>query len=214
MIFIVFFLIIYDIIILVKNMITIKNNINNELIIKNSRFITLLYKINTLDEVEKYLNDSKNLYQKATHYCYAYIFNEHKKSSDDGEPGGTAGLPILNVLEKEKLNKVLVIVIRYFGGIKLGAGGLVRAYSKSVKEALNHSELLSLVPGKLIEIVFDYTQQKNLDYLLRDSIIIKQEFKEQIKYEVLIKNEDLNKIKTYNYKVMKEEFIPEKKDSI
>ena len=192
-------------------MLTIKNNINNELIIKNSRFITLLYKINTLEEVEMYLNDSKNLYQKATHYCYAYILNNYKKSNDDGEPSGTAGLPILNVLEKENINKVLVIVIRYFGGIKLGAGGLVRAYSKSVKEALNKSLLISLIPGKKIEITFDYSNQKQIDYLLKDSIILNQNFQEQITYQVLIDNENIHKLENYHYQILNDEYI--EKDS-
>ena len=188
-------------------MITIKNNSINEIIIKNSRFITLLYKINSIDEITKYLDEAKKLYPKATHYCYAYILNEYKRSSDDGEPGGTAGLPILNVLEKENINKVLVIVVRYFGGIKLGAGGLVRAYSKSVKEAITNSEIISLIPGKLIEIIFDYPQQKQLDYLLKESIIIKQEFNEQITYHVLISNDNLDKLNNYNYIVLNDEYI-------
>ena len=192
-------------------MITIKNNSINEIIIKNSRFITLLYKINSIDEITKYLDEAKKLYPKATHYCYAYILNEYKRSSDDGEPGGTAGLPILNVLEKENINKVLVIVVRYFGGIKLGAGGLVRAYSKSVKEAITNSEIISLIPGKLIEIIFDYPQQKQLDYLLKESIIIKQEFNEQITYHVLISNDNLDKLNNYNYIVLNDEYI--EKDS-
>ena len=192
-------------------MITIKNNSINEIIIKNSRFITLLYKINSIDEITKYLDEAKKLYPKATHYCYAYILNEYKRSSDDGEPGGTAGLPILNVLEKENINKVLVIVVRYFGGIKLGAGGLVRAYSKSVKEAITNSEIISLIPGKLIEIIFDYPQQKQLDYLLKESIIIKQEFNEQITYHALISNDNLDKLNNYNYIVLNDEYI--EKDS-
>ena len=192
-------------------MITIKNNSINEIIIKNSRFITLLYKINSIDEVNIYLDEAKKNYPKATHYCYAYILNDYKKSSDDGEPGGTAGLPILNVLEKENINKVLVIVVRYFGGIKLGAGGLVRAYSKSVKEAINNSILISLIPGKLIEITFDYSSQKQLDYLLKDSIIIKQDFNEQITYQVLINNFDISKLSNYKYTIIKDEYI--EKDS-
>lgn len=192
-------------------MITIKNNIINEIIIKNSRFITLLYRINTLDDVNKYLKDIKKIYPKATHYCYAYILNDYKKSFDDGEPSGTAGLPILNILEKENINKVLAIVVRYFGGIKLGAGGLVRAYSKGVKEALNKAELISLVPGKLIEITLDYSKQKNLDYILRNNIILKQDFKENITYQVLISNDELKKLDNYNYKIIGHEYI--EKDS-
>ena len=89
---------------------TIKNNISNEIVIKNSRFIALIYKINTLD-ITTYLEEAKNNYPKATHYCYGYIYNEYKKYSDDGEPGGTAGAPIMNVLEKENLNNILAIIV-------------------------------------------------------------------------------------------------------
>ena len=83
---------------------TIKENISNELVIKNSKFITLLYKLNT-NNIDNIMSEVKELYPKATHYCYAYIYNNYKKSSDDGEPTGTAGAPIMNVLEKEQLNK-------------------------------------------------------------------------------------------------------------
>ena len=125
---------------------TIKENTKNEIIIKNSRFITLLYKIRSKEEIEQYLQQVKKLYPKATHYCYAYKIGENiKKTSDDGEPGGTAGMPMLNVLDKEDITNILAITIRYFGGIKLGAGGLIRAYSKSVKEALNKVSLIMVV---------------------------------------------------------------------
>ena len=128
-------------------MFVIRDDCNNEIIIKNSRFITFLIKINNLEQIQSNLEKLKKDYPKATHYCYAYIINSNKKSSDDGEPSGTAGIPILNVLEKEKLTNILCIVIRYFGGIKLGASGLVRAYTKSVKEALNKVKKIKLTTG-------------------------------------------------------------------
>ena len=90
---------------------TIKDNIKNELVIKNSKFITLLLKIDS-SNIKDILEEIKKEYPKATHYCYAYIYNEIKHSSDDNEPTGTAGLPMLNVLEHENLNKILCIVIR------------------------------------------------------------------------------------------------------
>ena len=108
-------------------MFTIKENNTYELEIKKSKFISKIYKVKNIDKVNTILSDLKKEYSDATHHCYAYIINEHKKSSDDGEPGGTAGIPILQVLDKNNLNYVLCVVIRYFGGIKLGAGGLVRA---------------------------------------------------------------------------------------
>ena len=190
-------------------MYVIDKDVSNEIIIKNSRFITFLFKIETKNEIENKLELIKKNHPKATHYCYAYITSEFKKSSDDGEPGGTAGVPILNVLEKEKLTNVLAIVVRYFGGIKLGAGGLVRAYSKSITEALSKTNYISLVNGYLIELTFDYKNQKNIDYILKDSIIKEQIFQEKIFYKVLIKKELLESLSSYNPNIIKESLIEE-----
>ena len=110
--------------------------IENEIIIKKSKFITKLYEIDNTDCISEIIDNLKKEYKKATHICYAYIVNGQEKAVDDGEPSGTAGRPILNVLQKRKENNKLVVVIRYFGGIKLGAGGLVRAYTKSASEIL------------------------------------------------------------------------------
>ena len=117
-------------------MFTIKEKTVNEIIIQKSRFICVLDKLENKDDLENILKEIKNTYKGATHYCYAYIINSSQKYDDDGEPSGTAGNPILNVLKFNNLNNVVSIVIRYFGGIKLGAGGLVRAYTKSVTECL------------------------------------------------------------------------------
>lgn len=190
-------------------MYVIDKNVSNEIIIKNSRFITFLFKVETKNEIENKLELIKKNHPKATHYCYAYITSKFKKSSDDGEPGGTAGIPILNVLEKEKLTNVLAIVVRYFGGIKLGAGGLVRAYSKSITEALSKTNYISLVDGYLIELTFDYKNQKNIDYILKDSIIKEQIFQEKIYYKVLIKKELLESLSSYNPNIIKESLIEE-----
>ena len=96
-------------------------NIENIIIINKSKFITNLFFVNNLDEVDYYLTSIKSKYSDATHHCYAYIINNSKRFSDDNEPSGTAGKPILDCLEKNNLNYVLCIVTRYFGGIKLGA---------------------------------------------------------------------------------------------
>ena len=189
---------------------TIKNNVEHELVIKNSKFITLLIKINNIDDVDRYLEEAKKKYPKATHYVYAYILGNIKKSSDDKEPSNTAGAPILNVLEQTNLNKVLAIVIRYFGGIKLGAGGLLRAYTKSITEPLKNVDLINLAPGKKIEFEIDYSEEKQLNYLLKNSIILNQEFNEKIKYEILIKDNDLDNLSKYSYKIISNELIEEK----
>ena len=190
-------------------MYVIDKDISNEIIIKNSKFITFLFKVETKNEIENKLELIKKKHPKATHYCYAYITDEFKKSSDDGEPGGTAGLPILNVLENVELTNILAIVVRYFGGIKLGAGGLVRAYSKSITEALSKINYISLKSGYLIELTFDYKDQKNIDYILRNSIIKKQVFQENIYYKALIKKELLESLSSYNLNIINEQLIEE-----
>ena len=100
-----------------------------EEIIKKSRFITYYYEVNSVEEVESILNNLKQEHKKARHIPYAYKIDNNIKKSDDKEPGGTAGLPIYTIIERNNLNNVLIVIVRYFGGIKLGAGGLLRAYS-------------------------------------------------------------------------------------
>lgn len=111
-----------------------------ELEINKSRFIAYKLELSSLDEVKPFLEKLKKEHKKARHVCYAYVYNKEiisEKCSDDGEPGGTAGYPILNVIKKKNLTNVLVAVVRYFGGIKLGAGGLTRAYTKACAGVLN-----------------------------------------------------------------------------
>lgn len=186
---------------------TIISNIETIYEIKNSKFITLLYKINNNFNLEEILNEVKIKYPKATHYCYAYRLIDKEKSSDDGEPGGTAGLPMLNVLIKEDIVNVLAITVRYFGGIKLGAGGLVRAYTKSLTTALNNDNYNYLINGYLIEINEDYSNQKQLDYILKDFNIIEKQFNNKIIYKVEITKENINIIENYNYKIIEERLI-------
>lgn len=164
---------------------TIKENIKNEIIIKNSKFITLLIKITNEKEIKEKLKQVKEDYPKATHYCYTYKIGENiKKASDDGEPSGTAGLPMLNILDKENITNVLAITIRYFGGIKLGAGGLVRAYSNSVKEALNKVSTNELINGYLVTITFPYNKEDEIIKEIEKENIIEKTYLEKITYKV------------------------------
>lgn len=179
-------------------MYTIEKKYTYELIIKNSKFITLLYKINDIKDVEKYINETKNNYPDATHYCYAYIIDNLKKSSDDGEPSGTAGIPILKVLESNNISNILVIIVRYFGGIKLGANGLIRAYTKCTANAIKEVNLLTLIDGINIDITFDYSRVKEIDYLLKDITINNKIFDKEITYNVNIEKSFLEKIKNNN----------------
>lgn len=104
--------------------------------IKKSKFIGYYYQVDTIDEIDIILSDLKKEHKKARHIPYAYKINGQIKKSDDKEPSGTAGMPILNVIDKNDLNHVLIVIVRYFGGIKLGAGGLIRAYSNTAKECI------------------------------------------------------------------------------
>ena len=186
---------------------TLKSNSVNEIIIKNSRFITLLYKLNDIDEVNSIVNEIKELYPKATHYCYAYITDYARRSSDDGEPGGTAGAPMLNVLDKEEIINVLAVTVRYFGGIKLGAGGLVRAYSKSVRDAILASNTVDVVKGYRMNVTISYDMQKNLDYLLKNYVVVNKQFNDKVIYTILIPMDKLSILGGYNYEILSEEYI-------
>lgn len=172
---------------------SIITNKEQEYIINKSRFITKLYKVTTEKQIIDILEKLKKEYKDSTHICYAYIIDNVKRFNDDGEPGGTAGMPILNVLENNELNYILAIVIRYFGGIKLGAGGLIRAYSNSVSETLKNN-IKDLEQSIRIEIVFDYSNSKKIDFLLKD-IIKDKYFGNNVRYEFLIPLETYNIIK-------------------
>ena len=174
---------------------TISKNIENEIIINKSRFICKLVKVYSEEDVMNALNNVKEEYKDATHYCYSYIINNTERFNDDGEPGGTAGMPILNVLKQNELNYVLCIVIRYFGGIKLGAGGLVRAYTKSASECLNVSTLKELKIGFSIKILFDYDKVKLIDYTLNNIDIKDKTFEDKITYTFDISKENYSKTK-------------------
>ena len=173
-------------------MYSIKESLENTIIIKKSKFITKLIKVNNIDEINKILEETKKEFKDSTHVCYAYIVNGLEKCSDDGEPSGTAGLPILNILKKNNLTNVLAIVIRYFGGIKLGAGGLVRAYSGSVNDTLKLTDIIELKEGYLVELEFSYDQVKLVDYILNDKSIINKEYNDNIVYSFYLNKEELN----------------------
>ncbi len=166
---------------------TIKEPVTNELIIKNSKFITIIKPLNKIEDFDDMMNNIKRIYKNATHYCYAYIINDVKRSNDDGEPTGTAGDPILNVLLKNKLTNIFCIVIRYFGGIKLGAGGLIRAYGKSVTEALKIADIKDICECHLLTIEFTYENLKIINSLMKNLDIINKDFDKKITYSIIIK---------------------------
>ena len=178
-------------------MYTVKNNIEKILVINKSKFISKAFFINSTDEAIKIINNLKNEYNDATHICYAYVIDNNIKYSDDAEPNNTAGMPIYNVIDKNNLNHVLIVVIRYFGGIKLGAGGLTRAYSNSASLVINDN-ITELLEGYLIQIKLDYNSIKDVEYILKDIKIISKSFDEDITISFII---PINNIKTVKEKL-------------
>ena len=143
-------------------------NIENTITIEKSKFITSLFYIENEQDITKYMNLVKEKYKNATHYCYAYIIGNIKRFSDDKEPSNTAGMPILNCLEKNNLNHILCIVTRYFGGTLLGAGGLIRAYSHASKIAIDAGHIITMAPCKVISVSVDYSFYDRLNILLNE----------------------------------------------
>lgn len=171
----------------------IEKDVLNEIEIQKSRFITFLFRVNDVCEVVKKIDEVKVKYPGATHYCYSYIIGSYQKASDDREPSGTAGMPILEVLKKRDLTQILCVVVRYFGGIKLGAGGLIRAYSSSCKEALDKANILSLVPGYKVLITVPYDKTRELDYFLKD-IRHNKTYELLVNYEIFCKEDIKNEL--------------------
>jgi len=152
---------------------TIEENVTIEIIEKKSRFIGNLFLVSDEKEVGQLLSSLKSQHKDAGHHCYGYIIGKAEGFSDDGEPSGTAGKPILSTLRGSGLTNVLMVVTRYFGGTLLGTGGLVRAYSDSTRAALEHATRVSLVYGFKVSIQIEYSELKKLQYLL-DQNKIKQ----------------------------------------
>lgn len=186
-------------------MYTIKNNIVHEIEIKKSRFICNLIKINDIKEVNNYLNQIKEEHKFSKHNCYAYIIGNNKKASDDKEPSGTAGVPMLNLLDINELTNVLAVVTRYFGGIKLGTGGLFKAYTTVLKEAIDKAEKEPLVLKYKYKIEFDYNKTKTIDYILKDTNIINKDFNDLVSYEFVEINDIDEILKNNDIKIITKE---------
>ena len=133
-----------------------------EIVIEKSRFIASAVGVNSVEEAVEFVNAKKKQYFDATHNCYAYVVGDRVKFSDDGEPQGTAGMPIYECIKNNGLERLCVVVTRYFGGIKLGAGGLVRAYSGSCAEVLKQCEKCVMTYCTRAEVVIDYSLLKPL----------------------------------------------------
>lgn len=205
-----------------KEFITIKQNVQAEIIEKKSKFIANFFYVENVEEAEKMIKKTKKKYFDARHNCIAYRVVEDgqiiEKSSDDGEPSGTAGAPMLNILQKNNLANVLIVVTRYFGGILLGTGGLVRAYSDSLLKAIENSIKIKMVYGIQMEVELDYSAFETFKHYCKNNEInvVNSEYKEDIvckieledsKKEKLIKDFETKKVNIKKLEELSKKFI-------
>jgi uncharacterized YigZ family protein len=158
---------------MLSDYLTVKETGQHEIVIDKSRFIAHISRATTEEEAISFIQSIKKEHSSATHNCSAYLIGETdniQKANDDGEPSGTAGVPMLEVLKKRELKDTVAVVTRYFGGIKLGAGGLIRAYGKSVSEGLNHIGVVKRQLHQIIHITVDYTLLGKMENELRNSV--------------------------------------------
>ena len=174
----------------------IKETYENTYIIQKSKFIAIIKPFNNEEEFKEYLTLIRKKYYDASHVCFAYRINNSVKFSDDGEPSGTAGKPILNVLEMKDLNNIACLVVRYFGGIKLGASGLLRAYKDSVVEVIDKAELYNEQLVKYYELKVSYDISSKIDNKLRNLVTIENiNYDLDVDYLFYIKEDnELNKV--------------------
>ncbi|NKE06811.1 YigZ family protein [Mesobacillus selenatarsenatis] len=152
---------------------TVKGHGINEIEIQKSRFIAFISRAETEEQAQQFIMDIKKKNWNATHNCSAYLIGENdqiQKANDDGEPSGTAGVPILEVLKKKQLKDTVVVVTRYFGGIKLGAGGLIRAYGKATSEGLSATGIVERKLMQVMHTTIDYTLLGKVENELRSSV--------------------------------------------
>ena len=205
-----------------EEFITIEDNVQTEIIEKKSKFIANMFYIENIKEAENLIKQTKKKYFDAKHNCITYRVIDDgqliEKSSDDGEPSGTAGQPMLTILQKNNLVNVLIIVTRYFGGILLGTGGLVRAYSNSLLNAIEKSKKITKCLGQELQIELDYNEFENFKYYCKKNkiSIVKIKYKEYIdctislefcKKEKLIKDYEGKNIVIKNIKELSIKYI-------
>ena len=170
-----------------------------EIIEKKSRFIATVRPVKSEEEALAFIESMRKKYWNATHNCFAYVIGEHfqvQRCSDDGEPSGTAGKPMLDVLLGEEIHDVVVVVTRYFGGTLLGTGGLVRAYSGSTKEGLLASKVITKMHGQKLSVQTDYTGLGKIQYILgqRGISILNSVYTDKVELEVLLPEAEIGSV--------------------
>lgn len=199
---------------------TIKENSTAEIVEKKSKFIANVFYVESQEEANKCLEEIRKKYFDARHNCFAYsVLAEEgivNRFSDDGEPSGTAGSPMLNILNSNNITNTLVVVTRYFGGILLGTGGLVRAYSDAAKKAIDSIELVDIAKGKEVLLEISYQDVEKLKYYLnKNNISIRDTiYKENVEVYIDIENEKFeelnNNSRELNFQINRIEVIKEK----
>ncbi len=173
---------------------------SGEIVEKKSRFIAHIEKVETVEEAEKFIEQIKKKYWDARHNCYAFtVGNEMPKSrcSDDGEPSGTAGKPMLEIITAHNLHNIVVVVTRYFGGTLLGTGGLVRAYQEATKEGLKDCVILERLSGSFLKVQIEYTELGKFQYILaeEDIPVMGIDYTEKVDISIIVPDEKEKKIK-------------------
>ena len=200
-----------------KSIITIKQAHSIENVISKSRFIAYIKPVLTENEAKAFIDEIKTKHKDATHNCSAYTVGPEmniQKANDDGEPSGTAGIPMLEILKKLEIHNVCVVVTRYFGGIKLGAGGLIRAYSGAVRDVIYDIGRVELREAIPVTVTLDYDQTGKFEYELASTTFLLREqfYTDKVSYQIdVVKNEYdtfidfLNRITSGNYDLKQED---------
>ncbi|WP_341591533.1 YigZ family protein [Staphylococcus epidermidis] len=200
-----------------KSIITIKQAHSIENVISKSRFIAYIKPVSTENEAKAFIDEIKTKHKDTTHNCSAYTVGPEmniQKANDDGEPSGTAGIPMLEILKKQEIHNVCVVVTRYFGGIKLGAGGLIRAYSGAVRDVIYDIGRVELREAIPVTVTLDYDQTGKFEYELASTTFLLREqfYTDKVSYQIdVVKNEYdafidfLNRITSGNYDLKQED---------
>lgn len=187
---------------MLENYYTIKKQGSDEIVIQKSRFIGHVKRVESEEAAQTFIQEVKKLHADATHNCSAYIIGEHdqiQKANDDGEPSGTAGVPMLEVLKKQHLKDTAIVVTRYFGGIKLGAGGLIRAYGSTTSQAI---KTVGVVQRQLMQgfsITVDYTLLGKLENVLRNSDYMLEtiNYLDKVEFIVYVKTDEIHPFESW-----------------
>ncbi|HJE41523.1 YigZ family protein [Limosilactobacillus reuteri] len=179
---------------------TIAKNTTYEQIIKKSRFICSIARVSSDEEAQQFIASIQAANKKATHNCFAYMIGDNdqiQRESDNGEPSGTAGIPILESLKLAKIHNVVAVVTRYFGGIKLGAGGLIRAYSNTTTEAIHQAGLVQRIKQAILKITVTYDLHDLLLYYLKENNleVASEEYGVNVETSIYVNETDLKDVK-------------------